>query len=132
MESREAKRTQAQTSPERIGPGEFATRTAITRRHSDDLHVCQTCASQLVYPTDWVPVPSSERRWSVQLRCPDCEWTGGGTYDQDVVDRFDEALDRGTEAVLADLQAIARANMEEEVENFIRALELELILPEDF
>jgi hypothetical protein len=130
MESREAKRPQTPTAPDQIGPGEFATRTAITRRHPDDLHVCPSCACELVYPTDWAP--SAEHRWSVELRCPDCEWTGGGTYAQDVVDRFDEALDCGTEAILADLQALARANMEDEVERFVSALDSGLILPEDF
>ena len=84
----------------------------------------------MVYPTDWAP--GSAHRWSVQLRCPDCEWIGGGTYSQDVVDRFDEALDRGTEAMLADLRALARANMEDEVDRFVHALETDLILPEDF
>jgi hypothetical protein len=130
MESREAKLPQARTAPGRIGPSEFANRPAITRRRSDDLHVCPTCTSELVFPTDWAP--SSGHRWSVELRCPDCEWTGGGVYAQKVVDRFDEALDCGTEAILADLQALARANMEDEVERFVHALDIELILPEDF
>ena len=46
----------------------------------------------------------SARSWSVDLRCPDCEWHGSGVYAQEVVDRFDEALDRGTEQLLGDLQ----------------------------
>ena len=29
------------------------------------------------------------------LRCPECEWNGGGVYDQEIVDRFDEELDAG-------------------------------------
>jgi hypothetical protein len=95
-----------------------------------DLHLCPSCRSDLVYPTDWSP--ASMRRWQVELRCPDCEWHGTGTYDQKVVDRFDEALDRGTEAVLDDLKLLARANMEDHVERFVDALQADHILPEDF
>ena len=63
-----------------------------------------SCNSDLVYPTDWAP--ASNRHWQVALRCPECEWNGGGTYSQDVVDRFDEELERGTESVLEDLSVL--------------------------
>jgi hypothetical protein len=94
------------------------------------LHVCPSCRSDLVYPTDWSP--AAMRRWQVRLRCPECEWCGAGTYDQSIVDRFDEALDRGTEAVLDDLKLLARANMEDHVDRFVEALRADQILPEDF
>ncbi len=95
-----------------------------------DLHVCPTCSSGLVYPTDWAP--AARRRWAVDLRCPDCEWEGGGVYAQEIVDRFDEALDAGTEQLLEDLDLLARANMEDQVDRFIEALRSDLVLPEDF
>jgi hypothetical protein len=94
------------------------------------LHVCPECSSHLVFPTDWAP--AERRRWSVDLRCPDCEWSGGGVYAQEVVDAFDEALDLGTEQLLADLSLLARSNMEEQVESFVTALHAGWILPEDF
>jgi hypothetical protein len=103
------------------------------RRDSGDtvqLHICQECESQLVYPTDWAP--AAARHWHVELRCPDCEWRGEGIYTQQVVDRFDLALDDGTEAILDDLTRLARANMEEEIERFTDALVRDLVLPEDF
>jgi hypothetical protein len=101
-----------------------------TRRRDGDLHVCPSCNSELVYPTDWSP--AGERHWEVALRCPDCEWNGGGCYSQAIVDRLDEVLDRGTEAVLEDLHLLVRANLEEQVESFVAALESDHILPEDF
>lgn len=97
---------------------------------AEALHVCPTCASELVYPIDWAP--ADRTRWSVDLRCPDCEWTGGGVYSQQVVDRFDEALDSGTEQLLDDLTALSRANMEEQLQRFVTALWADDILPEDF
>jgi hypothetical protein len=49
-----------------------------------------------------------------------------------MVDRLDEALDRGTEAVLEDLNILVRANMEDQIERFVAALNGDQILPEDF
>jgi hypothetical protein len=95
-----------------------------------ELHVCTSCGSDLVYPTDWAP--AAPRQWSVQLRCPDCEWRGDGVYDQTAVDRFDEVLDEGSQAILDDLTKLTHANMSEDIERFVTALEQDLILPEDF
>jgi hypothetical protein len=96
----------------------------------DGLHVCPTCASHLVYPTDWAP--AEPKSWNVQLRCPDCEWHGGGVYAQELVDRFDEELDLGTEQLLGDLTLLTRANMEEQVERVVAALTAGWIVPDDF
>ena len=95
-----------------------------------ELHVCPTCSSDFVYPLDWAQAGDSH--WSVDLRCPECEWHGSGVYDQEVLDRFDVELDTGTAAVIDDLTELTRANMEEEVDRFLTALRGDLILPEDF
>ena len=55
-----------------------------------------------------------------------------GVFDQDTVERFDEELDRGTEALVRDLKRLMRANMEDEIERFVGALAADAILPEDF
>jgi hypothetical protein len=96
----------------------------------DDLHLCPECDRGLVYPVEWEEV--SPTHWEVFLRCPNCEWTEVGVYDQRTVDRFDEALDHGTEALMRDLKRLTKANMEEEIERFTVALGSDLILPEDF
>lgn len=99
-------------------------------RRADDLHICPECGRDLVYPVDWAQAEPGF--WHVALRCPECEWRESGTYHQSVVDRFDEALDKGTEALLEDLRVLMRANLEEEIERFGEALRHNLILPEDF
>ena len=66
------------------------------------------------------------------LRCPNCEWAVSDTFDEELIQRFDETLDRGTEALVADLRKLTRANMEGDVERFIEALNAEYVLPEDF
>jgi hypothetical protein len=95
-----------------------------------DLHVCGSCESDLVYPTEWDEAGATH--WEVTLRCPNCEWNGTGVFQQELVERFDEALDRGTEALVRDLKRLMHANMEEEIDHFVQALDQDLILPEDF
>jgi hypothetical protein len=96
----------------------------------EDLHVCPDCDRALVYPVEWEEV--SPTQWEVLLRCPNCEWNELGVHDQQTVDRFDEQLDLGTEALTRDLKRLTRANMEEEIERFTAALDADLVLPEDF
>ena len=128
-----ARVAQARNDAQGLAPGDFAgagrSREAA-QRSDEDLHICPSCASDLVYPSNWAP--ASGRSWTVELRCPECEWTGGGTHSQRVVDRFDEVLDLGTESILEDLDVLARANMEEVVEAFAAALWADHVLPEDF
>ena len=133
MESpRTAKVAQPRHQAHPVVPGDFARRPVARQgsRRTGDLHICPSCGSSLVIPVDWAP--AAGRRWVVDLRCPECSWTGGGTFNQKVVDRFDEVLDRGTEAILEDLTVLSRANMEEHVETFVAALDADRILPEDF
>ena len=95
-----------------------------------DLHVCGSCASDLVYPTEWDEAGSTH--WEVALRCPNCEWNSTGVFQQELVERFDEELDRGTEALVRDLKRLMQANMEDEIERFCDALDGDHVLPEDF
>jgi hypothetical protein len=76
--------------------------------------------------------PAGRSSWKVSLRCPECEWRGGGTYGQVALERFDELLDGGMEELLEDLKVLARANLEEEIDRFAGALHADRILPEDF
>ena len=98
--------------------------------HHPDLHVCMTCESELVYPVEWDE--AGPTHWEVSLRCPNCEWCGTGVFEQDLVERFDEELDRGTEALVRDLKRLMTANMEDEIERFVTALDGNHVLPEDF
>ncbi|WCB97058.1 hypothetical protein DSM104299_05830 [Baekduia alba] len=107
-----------------------ATPTPAHDEVTQDLHLCGACASNLVYPTEWEEAGATH--WEVTLRCPNCEWAGSGVFEQDLVERFDEELDRGTEALVRDLKRLAHANMEDEIERFTTALDEDHIVPEDF
>ena len=113
-----------------VDPLAFATRRPRYSPTASELHICEACGSDLVYPIEWAP--ADERTWAVELRCPDCEWSRNGVHAQQVVDRFDIELDRGTDMLIEDLARLTRANMEDEIERFIHALHADHILAEDF
>jgi hypothetical protein len=95
-----------------------------------DLHICPECDSGMVYPVEWEE--SGPAHWEVELYCPNCDWYDIGVWDQETVDRFDEALDSGEAQLKADLKRLTQANMEDGIERFVKALEAGAILPEDF
>ncbi len=111
-------------APRRI---ELVTQSTRTR---EGLHICPTCSSELVQPVEWFEEGGG--RWQVELRCPECEWSGRDSFDQSEVDDFDEKLDAGAQALIEDLRALTRSNMEQEIESFAAALSHDRILPEDF
>jgi hypothetical protein len=94
------------------------------------LHVCSECASSLVYPTDWQE--AGPDHWDVELRCPNCEWRGHGVFHQNIVEAFDDELDRGIDVLLSDYRSLVNSNMEDEIDRFARALDAGAILPVDF
>jgi hypothetical protein len=83
-----------------------------------------------VYPVEWEEVSPTD--WEVLLRCPNCEWTEVGVFDQVTVDRFDEKLDMGTDVLVDNLQEVVCVNMAEEIERFVAALDADAIWPDDF
>ena len=95
-----------------------------------DLHVCVECDSELVYPVQWEEAGPED--WSVLLHCPNCDVFREGVFTQDNVELFDEELDRGADALARDYKRLMRANMADEIDRFVGALDAGAILPEDF
>lgn len=109
---------------------ESAPQGRTEEKSSEPLHVCFYCAGELVHPVDWSQAGPSQ--WRILLRCPECEATREGVFEQDAVERLDDELDRATGALLSDLQRVTHANMAEEIDLFVRALDADLIVPSDF
>jgi hypothetical protein len=95
-----------------------------------DLHICVECDSELVYPVQWEE--AGPENWSVLLHCPNCDVFREGVFTQENVELFDEELDRGADALARDYKRLTRANMADEIERFVGALEAGAICPEDF
>ena len=94
------------------------------------LHCCPACGSDLVYPMAWQE--TADGNWQVDRRCPNCEWLHAGNFGHDEIEPFDDAVELGTEVLLTELRTWAYANMSDDVERLIAALEQDLIQPIDF
>jgi hypothetical protein len=112
-------------------------RIEVVRFHDDGttvesrpLHICPECSSSLVQPLSWSE--TEDEHWELLLTCPNCEWSTEGIYSQTEVEELEDRLEDGLSDMLADLQRLAQANMADEIDRFVRGLEANLILPEDF
>jgi hypothetical protein len=94
------------------------------------LHVCPDCDSELVQPTSWAE--SSDDCWELTLSCPNCWWGTEGIFADEQVHELEERLDEGISDMVSDLQRLTQANMTDQLERFVAALNADLILPEDF
>lgn len=94
------------------------------------LHVCPDCDSPLVQPLSWAE--TEDEQWELELSCPNCEWREDGVYGQTEIEDLEDRLEDGLADLLDDLHRLAQANMADEIGRFVRALEADLILPEDF
>ena len=111
--------------------GRVYTRVKAAPADADrDLCICEVCSSELVEPVEWEA--AGPERWRVALSCPNCGYWTEGVFSQECVDRFDERLDEATAVLLSELKRLRHANMIDEVECFIGALNAGAILPEDF
>ena len=95
-----------------------------------DLHACFDCSSNLVHPVEWEE--AGPHNWRVMLECPNCHVLREGVFTQETVEAFDEELDRGADALARDYKRLMRANLAEEIDRFVEALDANAILPEDF
>jgi hypothetical protein len=109
----------------------------VVRLHEDTplkayrpLHICRHCAAPLVQPVSWAE--TEDERWELELMCPNCWSTTNGVYSHAEVEELEGRLDEALSEMLADLHRVAQANMADEVERFIAALDANAILPEDF
>jgi len=94
------------------------------------LHYCPDCASDLVYPLTWQE--THDGTWTIERRCPNCEWHDVDAFEQADIEPFDDAIEVGTEILLTELRTWTYSNMNDDVELLIEALDRDLIQPIDF
>ena len=94
------------------------------------LQICPMCDSDLVQPVDWCEAANG--RWELALSCPNCHWSTEGVFSESEVHALEEHMDEGLADMLRDLQRLTQANMADDVERFIAALQSDLVMPEDF
>ena len=108
-----------------IGQADASARIRVRR-----IELCPQCGSDRVHPLDWREVENL--RWELDVRCPDCRWTGGDVYEQPEVERYDDVLLAGAGDLTEELDRITRVNMAEHLERFRAALDADAITPFDF
>jgi DNA-directed RNA polymerase subunit RPC12/RpoP len=106
-------------------PADASERVGLRR-----IELCPQCGSDRVHPLDWREV--EDLRWELDVRCPDCRWTGGDVYEQPEVERYDDVLLADAGDLTEELDRITRANMAEHLERFCAALDADAITPFDF
>lgn len=101
-------------------------------RATDDLHICGSCQRPFVIPDAIVSAPQGVEGLVAELRCTDCGWTQVGAYAPAAIEALDRALDLSEREIRAALEICELTDELERIDGFARALEQELITPEDF
>jgi hypothetical protein len=94
------------------------------------LHCCPECSSDLVYPLSWQECEGGT--WTIERRCPNCEWYDIGAFDQAAIEPFDDIIEVGTEELLMELRTWSHSNMNDDIDRLIYAINRDLIQPIDF
>jgi hypothetical protein len=95
------------------------------------LHECRQCRRPFIVPTNVVRVVT-RTSYEVELSCSNCGWLEVSTHDEDALEALDRALDRQTAEMEAALEIWRLTREIEQIDAFARALQDDLILPEDF
>jgi hypothetical protein len=101
-------------------------------RATEDLHNCGSCRRPFVVPDAIVSAPDGIEGVVVELRCTDCGWTRVSAYPAAAIEALDRALDLSERQMRAALEISELTDELERIDRFARALELDLITPEDF
>jgi hypothetical protein len=91
--------------------------------------MCVACGSRFVHPVSWEETPDG---FTVVLRCPECLIHAQDEFSDAELARYDTVRDDGARVLIADLQMLAHANMNDYVRRFSSALRAGHIQPEDF
>jgi hypothetical protein len=97
---------------------------------AEDLLVCGTCRSRLMYPADCEE--QGRDHWYIELKCPNCGGREWARFDVEMLNALDRELDQAEAEIEADLERLTRTNMADYVTRFVSALDADAIEPEDF
>ena len=98
------------------------------------LEVCESCSRELVYPIDYFREFGRKdfKKWNITLRCPDCFHVRELNVTEEVIERFDLVLEKGTDAIVDLHNRISYEIMQNWVDSFCYALGHDAIVADDF
>ena len=97
----------------------------------DTLHICDRCDRDFIVPVSVVDLIDHER-CVVELTCTNCGTTSLGVHDDRALMELDRHLDAAQQRMRNALEVFDYLDEVERVDRFARALQDDLILPEDF
>lgn len=94
------------------------------------LHVCVACGCEQMHPIQWEEHGTSH--WWVINRCPECEARFEFVASEQDCQIFDDIIEEQVEDIERIYRRMVTANLAEEVDRFVTALQADAILPFDF
>jgi hypothetical protein len=94
--------------------------------------VCGSCRRPFAVPDAVVPTPGDSTDVVVELRCTNCGWMHVGTFPPSAVEALDRALDLTEREIRTALEICELSDTLDRIDRFARALQADLITPEDF
>jgi rubredoxin len=104
---------------------------APTRFEVPDLHICRSCTKPFVVPVEVLEVVG-RNRYRIEFGCTNCGWSEISEQGEERMEALDRELDRQTADIQVALELFEMTCRLEEIDAFARALQADLILPEDF
>jgi hypothetical protein len=97
----------------------------------ESLHICNACDRDFIVPVSVVDLIDHDR-CIVELQCTNCGIASLGVHDDRSLMELDRRMDRAQEEMREAIEVLEMAEELERVDRFVRALQADLILPEDF
>lgn len=96
------------------------------------LHICGGCGSNLVFPLEDTIEETEDERFSMTLRCPNCELCTDLIAKPEDCYALDDELEDAYCQMSKQLSNLTWANFAEEIERFVALMNDDRILPFDF
>jgi hypothetical protein len=103
---------------------------AVRPAREGALDCCPYCGCGFVQPKSWREL--GDGRLRLKLQCPECRVCMVGSFDAELVERYDRSLVAGRRTLVDHYERLLRENIADEADLLARALELDLIGADDF
>jgi hypothetical protein len=101
-----------------------------TRPGSPELEICGACGKSFVVPIDLLDCVD-EGLYLLALHCKNCDWFALGIHEDAELEAYEEHLKQETSRLAAYAEVLEVSRFLDEADGFARALDDDLLGPED-